>query len=159
MHKSVIGSICIYLMSCDAGLRKHLSFCPKEYFSQTWNGLKKYLSIHRINGAIVILQLSQNMGLILISVLTPNVHAIASKITSGMAQMQKSVIGSICAYSISCDAGFSKASKVLPQWMCTRNMKSIKKYFLIYCINSAFLMNVAKRSLKIVFCDYKKKRD
>ena len=46
----------------------------------------------------------------LISVLSaptePNLNGLASKMVSGMTQMQTSVIGSICAYSMICDAGF-----------------------------------------------------
>ena len=53
MQKSLIGSICKYLMSYNAGLRKRLRSCPNEYASQLWHQLKKYFSIHHINGAFL----------------------------------------------------------------------------------------------------------
>ena len=43
---------------------------------------------------------------------------------------------------------FSKASKVLPQWMCITNMRSIHKTFFIYRVNGAFLMNIARKCVK-----------
>ena len=44
------------------------------------------------------------------------------------------------------DTFFSKASKVLPQWMCPTSMKSIKEIsFFIYRINGAFFVDVARK--------------
>ena len=53
MQKSVSGSICKYLVSYNAGLRKRPRSCPNEYASQLWHQLKKYFSIHHINGAFL----------------------------------------------------------------------------------------------------------
>ena len=53
MQKSVIGWLCAHLMSCDAGFRKRPRICRKEYASQLWNQLKKYLLIYRVNDVFV----------------------------------------------------------------------------------------------------------
>ena len=53
MQKSVIGWLCAHLMSCDAGFRKRPRICRKEYASQIWNQLKKYLLIYRVNDVFV----------------------------------------------------------------------------------------------------------
>ena len=37
----------------NAGLRKRLRSCPNEYASQLWHQLKRYFSIHHINGAFL----------------------------------------------------------------------------------------------------------
>ena len=44
----------------------------------------------------------------------PNFKALAWKTASGMTKMPKSVIGSICAYLMSCDAGFWKQPRSYP---------------------------------------------
>ena len=45
---------------------------------------------------------------------------------------------------------FSKATKVMPQWTCIKNMRSINKtFFFIYRINGAFLMNIARNRVKL----------
>ena len=69
----------------------------------TWNELNKHLQIF-----FLIIAKPEFMLISLLSSQTvPNLNAPAWKMASGMTKMQKSVILSICAYSISCDAGFS----------------------------------------------------
>ena len=36
-QKSVLGSLCTYFMSCDAGFWKHPWFCLNQYASQIWS--------------------------------------------------------------------------------------------------------------------------
>ena len=43
---------------------------------------------------------------------------------------------------------FSKASKILLQWICIPNIKSIKGIFFIHRVNGALLTNVARKHAK-----------
>ena len=57
-----------------------------------------------------ILQLLQNLELMLISLfngpIVPNMKALTWKMASEMTKIQKSVIGSVCTYSMSCKAHY-----------------------------------------------------
>ena len=70
----------------------------------------------------------------LISVLNaptePNLNALACKMATGMTKMQKSVIGSICAYLMSCNAGFRKRPRSCPNEYASRIWNQLKKYFI-----------------------------
>ena len=49
MQKSVIGSICAYLMSCDDGFWKHPRSCPNECVYPIWNKKNYNFFIHCVN--------------------------------------------------------------------------------------------------------------
>ena len=168
-------------MSCNAGFWKASKVLPEWMCIPNMNLIKKIFFIYRLNGACVmnvprkrvkncqniILRLLQNPWLVSISALSaPTLlhwKALAWKMASGMTKLWKSVIGSICTYSLSCDAGFRKRPKSCPNECVSQIWNRLKKYLFIYRINGAFLMNVArkraKQSLKIEFCDYRKTWD
>ena len=130
MQKSVIVSICSYSMSCNAGFRKRPWSYPNKCVSPIWNMKKWYFFIYCKNSVSpmnvarkrakylvknIFLRQSlspEPMYISSFSALTVlNLKALASiawKTASRMTLMQQSVIGSISAYLISCNAGFRK---------------------------------------------------
>ena len=78
----------------------------------------------------------------------PNLNALAWNMTSVKTKMQASVIGSICTYSMICDADFQKHPRSSLNEFASQIWNQLKKFCFIYCINGAFLMNIARKCVK-----------
>ena len=91
--------------------------------------------LHQIFSKNIIFWLSQNKELMLISVSSPptepNFTAPAWKMASGMTIMRKSVIGFICAYLMSYDAGFQKHPRSCPNECASQTWDQLTKHFLL----------------------------
>ena len=70
-----------------------------------------------------------------------------SSLKNGLRNDQNAKISNSAKLRISNDlrCWFSKAYKVLPQWMCITKKRSINETFFIYLVNGASLMNIARK--------------
>ena len=78
----------------------------------------------------------------------PNFNDLAWNMTSVKTKMQASVIGSICTYSMICDADFQKHPKSSLNEFASQIWNQFKKFCFIYHVKDAFLMNVAGKRFK-----------
>ena len=85
---------------------------------------------------------------VLIAPTEPSLNALTWKMVSEMTKTKISVIRLICAYLMSCDAGFRTCPLSCTNECASQLWNQLKKFCFIYHVKDAFLMNIARKRFK-----------